>query len=745
MVSRKALRSVTFFIVLFAAASVWAVSSSLWESESKEDFDAGEPDGVSVMAPGQITLGPSADVSLIDALYAWTLTEDSKGNIYAGTGNDGKIFKISKGGETEVFADLELQQVFALAIDKKNTLYAGGFPGGKIYSVNAGGEIAEYFDTGQDSVWALYRGLGGMLYAGTGDNGQIFGVEAQGKGKVLYDSSERRILSLLGDAEGNLYAGSEQNGIIYKLGKDGHPFVFYDTELEEVTSLSMDSEGNLYAVSSPGELFMKIPPQAVPAMPKAAQAAAAQAVAAAVQHAVQAEAAPAVPGMPAIPSPKKRTCIVYKIAKDGAASKFWTSPEKLIFSTVFDGSNLLAGSGDDGIIYEISPTGEDGIYYKAEQKQVLGLHRSASGVIIASLGNDAAVVRFDGGYSSKGDFTSQVHDATAVSRWGKVFWEADTPSQTRISLATRSGNSEEPDDTWSEWSREQTNAEGFVSESPSARYIQWRATLTTSNPKKAPTLRKVTVAYLQTNLAPEVQSVSVGAEAGGGKKEVPGASEMAKALKALASGGAPASGQDGNGKASKDGVKTAPGAHETKQNIQWQADDENGDTLIYKLYFKGTGETRWMLLKDELKEKSYEWDTEAVPDGEYHVKVVASDSPSNPAASALEAERVSEPFMIDNTSPTVTSLRASRRSGGSEDYRVACVVSDNLSPVRSAQYSIDAGDWTPVFPEDGIFDSLSEKVTFTTDKLEQGEHTVVVKAVDYFGNVGAAKTTFVAK
>jgi hypothetical protein len=195
VVLRKVLRNAAFFIVMLAAASVWAVSSSLWESDSKTDFDAGEPDGVSVMAPGQIMLGPSADVSLIDALYAWTLAEDSKGNIYAGTGNDGKIFKISKGGETEVFADLELQQVFALAIDKKDTLYAGGFPGGKVYSVNARGETSEYFDTAQDSVWALYCGLGGTLFVGTGDNGQIFGVEAQGKGQVLYDSPERRILS----------------------------------------------------------------------------------------------------------------------------------------------------------------------------------------------------------------------------------------------------------------------------------------------------------------------------------------------------------------------------------------------------------------------------------------------------------------------------------------------------------------------------------------------------------------------
>ncbi|UCD58609.1 MAG: hypothetical protein JSV16_05745, partial [Candidatus Hydrogenedentota bacterium] len=711
MVVGKVLRSIIFLVSMFAAASAWAVSSSLWEVDSRDDFDAGEPQGVSIVAPGEITLGPRARVTRLDALYVWALVEDSKGNIYAGTGNDGKIFRISREGSEEVFSDLELQQIFALTIDGNDVLYAGGFPGGKVYSIHGQGEVSEYFDTEQNSVWALYIGVNGKLFASTGDEGQIFRIEADGRGNVLYDSPERRILSLLGDTDGNLYAGSEQNGVIYRIDDRGRPFVLYDTELEEVTSMTLDANGNLYAVSSPGELFMKIPPQAAPLVPKTGQDAAAVS-----QPAAHAQAPMPVPGMPAIPSPKKRTCIIYKIARDGAASKFWVSPEKLIFSIAFDGSNLLAGSGDDGIIYLIPSTGEAGTHYKTDQKQVLELYRSARGAIIAGIGNDAAIVRFDGGYSSKGTFISQVHDATAVSRWGKVFWEADVPRQTGISLATRSGNSEIPDDTWSEWSREYTGADGFTSGSPSARYIQWRAALRTSNPRKTPLLRRVTVAYLQTNLAPEVQSVSAGAGTENQKKG-PGA-DLSEKLKSLASKAVPGSEKQGDGKtkAGKQGVKAAPAAPQVKLNIQWQAHDENGDTLEYELYFKGTEETRWKLLEDELSETSYEWDTEAVPDGEYHVKVIASDSPSNPEESSLTAKRVSEPFMIDNTSPIVRALHAApaRDSGG---YRISCTVSDNLSPVRSAEYSIDAGGWVTVFPDDGIFDSLSEKVEFATGRL----------------------------
>jgi hypothetical protein len=742
----KAMRGAIFLIVMLLGANAWAVTSSLWEEDTKKAFDSGQPEGISVMEPGKIVLGPSATITTLDAHYGWSLVEDSKGRVYTGTGNDGKIFRVSHDGKSEVFADLELQQIFTLAIDKRDTIYAAGFPGGKIYSINVSGEISEYYDTEQNSVWSLYLGVDGTLFAATGDKGEIFSVKSSGKGQVLYDSPQRIILSLLGDSEGNIYAGAGEGGIIYKIDKNGHAGVFYNTDLDEVRSMTMDFEGNLYAVSSPGDLFAKIPPpQSAPQTSKPPEEGGIASAIAAMAVAAQTAAPPApIPGMPAIPSPKKRTCIVYKIEKNGAASKFWVSPEVLIFSIVFDGSNLLAGSGDDGIIYVISPTGEEGTYYEAKQKQVLTLHRSKNGAIIASLGNDAAVIRFGSGYASSGVFISQVHDATALSHWGRVFWEADVPPQTSVSLATRSGNSGSPDDTWSKWSQERAGKEGFISESPSARYIQWKATLSTSNSQETPTLRKVTVAYIQTNLPPDVQSVTVGAGATAKKDGVPVA-ELAAALKAISGAaalGAPQQEAE-NVKVSAGEVKAVPSTHETKLKIQWQAKDPNDDTLQYTVYFKGTGETRWLLLKDKLNDTNYQWDTEAVPDGEYRIKVLASDEPSNPIDTALKGERVSDGFMIDNTPPVVKALKAVRQKSGS--YQISATVSDNLSPVSSAQYSIDAGDWQTVFPVDGIFDSLVEQVEFTTGKLEKGEHTIALKANDYFGNIGAGKITFVAQ
>jgi hypothetical protein len=720
-----------FMVLLFSATNAWAVSSSLWESESKADFDAGETEGVSIMPPGRVELGPKTREIDIDALFAWSLAEDSKGNVYVGTGSDGKIFRIPAKGEAEVFAEPKLQQVFALAVGRKDVLYAGGFPGGKIYSIDAKGAVSEYFDTAQDSVWALCARADGSLVVGTGDEGQIFTIEAGGEGKLLYDSPERRILSLLCDADGVIHAGSEQNGIIYRIDKDGRPFVLYDTELEEVTSMIMDDEGALYAVSAPGDLFAKIPPRQAPSMPQAAGAG----IAGGPHAAAPKGGGGGAPVMPALPSGKKRACIIYKIAKDGTAEKLWKSPNKLIFSLAFDGTNILAGSGDEGVVYLITPTGEETKYFKVDQKQALDLLRASDGRVVVASGNEAAVTILGGGRAAEGVFTSRVHDATSVSKWGRIFWGADTPSQTSVAVSTRSGNSEQPDDTWSEWSRERGDAEGFTADSPVARFVQWRARLKTSNPKKTPVLERVTMAYLQKNLAPTVKSVSV--NGANGKNSGAGAASKPKPAPADKSSGAGA-------QASKDGVKKAPAKHKTKVKIVWKASDANGDSLEYELLFKGVEEKNWKLIEDDLTAKSHEWDTEAVPDGEYHVRIIASDAPDNPRPGALTDERVSEPFTVDNTSPTVAALRSSRERGEGA-HKITGTVSDNLSPVRSAEYSVDAGDWIKVFPADGIFDSDSEKVEFRIERLEKGEHTIVLKAVDYFGNVGAGKITFEVK
>jgi hypothetical protein len=89
-------------------------------------------------------------------------------------------------------------------------------------------------------------------------------------------------------------------------------------------------------------------------------------------------------------------------------------------------------------------------------------------------------------YPSTGTFTSSVFDSgKAGSLWGVANWTANLPAGTTVTVQTRSGNTATPDATWSAWTNV-TNG-GSVA-SPSARFLQYQITLTTTDPTLTPTI-----------------------------------------------------------------------------------------------------------------------------------------------------------------------------------------------------------------------------------------------------------------
>ncbi len=180
-----------------------------------------------------------------------------------------------------------------------------------------------------------------------------------------------------------------------------------------------------------------------------------------------------------------------------------------------------------------------------------------------------------------------------------------------------------------------------------------------------------------------------------------------------------------------------------KRTIKWQAKDPNNDQLQYSVYFRGTEEQTWKLLKDEVKSTSYSLDTESFPDGKYLIKVIATDSPANPKDLALSGEYISEVFTIDNTPPKIYDLQANLIGNGS--YLVTGKVEDEGSYIKNIFYSVDGSDWKPILSSDQVLDSKIEHFSFPTEMLSSGEHTVAIKSTDAAGNTNTAKTTIYAK
>jgi hypothetical protein len=175
------------------------------------------------------------------------------------------------------------------------------------------------------------------------------------------------------------------------------------------------------------------------------------------------------------------------------------------------------------------------------------------------------------------------------------------------------------------------------------------------------------------------------------------------------------------------------------ESVLWSARDDNDDDLVFAIYYRGEGEKNWRLLKDKITQHYYSWDTTTMPDGAYYLKIVASDSPSNPPDQAQSDERESDRFEVANTPPRIEALRAQAHSP------TATVTFEGVSTggaLARAQYSLDGGDWQVVFPVGLLSDSPKQKYEIQLSGLAPGEHTIAVEISDRFENKTSAKVTF---
>jgi hypothetical protein len=168
---------------------------------------------------------------------------------------------------------------------------------------------------------------------------------------------------------------------------------------------------------------------------------------------------------------------------------------------------------------------------------------------------------------------------------------------------------------------------------------------------------------------------------------------------------------------------------------RWAASDPNGDPLVFTVEIKGANESEWKMLKDKVSEKYVSWDSTAFPDGEYRLRVTASDAPGNPPAEALTARMESNPFWIDNTPPKITGLSAARNGGKLE---VRWHAADALNNIAKAEYSVDGGDWKVAAPVSRLSDSPELDYALTLD-AGPGEHTIAVRVQDDYDNQSVEK------
>ncbi len=713
------------------AAGLAAVETRFWEHSSAADFDKGTLEGLALRSDGRLMLAPEVR-QLLDAsaAYLWALAADSKGNLYAGGGSPGggaaKIFKITPGGSTETFAEIEGFEIQALAVDRQDRLYAATSPDGKVYRIGRDGKPEVLYEPKAKYIWALAVNSKGELYIGTGEPGQIHRVTPAGQGALFAETEETHVRSLAFDAADNLIAGTEPGGLILRIASDGAPFVLHQAAKREVTAVVASRDGFVYAAAV-GDKQPLTPPALQP-VPPAPTTQAPQTGGAPAQATTPLERsqAPAAPPAPLIRPSVTGGSEVIRIDAEGFPRTVWTDSREIVYSlAVAPGGELLIGTGDEGKLYRLEAPRLYTLLARIPPKQITALVTAADGRIFAATGNVGRVYQFGAKLTERGTFESPVLNADFFSYWGALRYTG-AGHQGSIAFETRSGNLDRPHRNWSPWSKvELADALGRIS-SPPARFLQYRLTLTASG-GRSPEVRRVEIAYLNRNVAPEISRIALAPpNYRFPPRSLTVSSPKTLNLPPLAEARTPAAPKP---------VPVAPA-----QSVQyakgylsarWLASDDNGDELTYKVEIRGAAESAWKLLQDDLSEPYLSWDTTAFPDGEYLLKVTVSDRKSNAPDQALSAELVSEPFVIDNTPPEISQLAATR---GSRTIRIQWAASDALSPIQKGEYSVNGGEWRLAEPAGRLTDSPRLDFAVELNEPGAGEQTIAVRVTDQFDN-----------
>ncbi len=646
-------------VVLAAPSAVLAVSTKSFVFDTSDVFEKGKFEGTAYQSRGTLTRGvKTTRVPVEGAAVAYTSSVGPDGSIYVGTGNDGAIYRVTHEG-AKLFADTDAAVVTSL-VWGDGVLYAGTLPAGKVYAIDAKGSVQERARLeGAEHVWALhFDAKKHTLYAATGPHGKLFSLEGKAGPKLVYDDVSEHLLCLDQDAQGRLYVGTSNGARLVRIdGKDTR--VLYDFPGQELTVLDV---GASFIVAASNE-FPEPP-------------------------AIGADANKDATARLRRPKPGKGK--VYRLGFDSQLSELYDSDAAHISALEIETKTnaVHVGLAQEGRVMRIAENGDRAIWADAEERQVVSLHLdSRSPHFVTSDG--VAVYRVEG-ENQEGRWTSAVLDAKVPARFGELSYRA----QGAVHWATRSGNTETPDDSWTPWSAEAKQS-GPI-KSPGARFLQVQFKLVESAE-----LYAASAFYLPQNQRALINKIRL----------KPGKAPDPKA-------GLP--------------------PHKTVLPLTWDVSNPDDDKLRYRLYYRNEQHTAWLPMlrdQDRLEQPEFDWETRSLPDGYYRVRVEASDEPSNPPALVERAEALSAPLLVDNHGPEILGLKL-------QGKQLVGSVKDSLGPVLQLEVSIDGAPYEPAFPIDGLLDTNEERFAIDLSHLPEGTHIGSVRTSDSAYNVSASSIEF---
>ncbi len=689
------------FLVI-AGLNLYPVEVKKIEVYRFDDFQQGQFKGTALDSKGRLFIGPGIkEIPGPGKEYYLSLDMAPGGNIYIGTGHQASVYRVKPTTPSPAAADapeglpgnieaifesdseLDVYAVLVTGTSSSNeTVFIGTSPEGKIYKISPGKGQKEFFNPDEKFIWDLKEDKTGKIICAVGNSGGVYQITPEGEGAQIFAAEDNHIISLYISGNNSILAGSGDRGILYRID-NRKVKVLFDSPFQEIRGICEDNDGNIY-FSATKEISLTSQIRDSHSREKPLF----------LKKKEKEEETP------------REKSVLYCLHTNGIVEKIWTSGTEYIYSVFYDRKNnsVIIGTGDSGRLYSVKKDGSFAIIYESDSAQIFkiaGNGKGASSGYTLITNNTAAVTGIENTLNRKGIYYSDVYDLQIQSKLGRLYWDAETSAQTEVLLFIRTGNSNVPDNTWTQWSAPFTDSENSPLNISDCRYFQVKAVLNSKDATKSPYLERFRVYYIQSNLRPQLKKIEI-------KKPTP-----KKPVNAY-----------------NPDIKTKTTSEKTIDSnyliVTWEAGDLNKDKLKYNIYIKKYNAQNWILIKEDINENKLQLETQLFQDGKYVLRVVADDSLSNPPTLSKSSDMVSSPFLIDSTAPVVTNFSVTGN-------RIQFTVEDKTSIIANVFYSFDGKLWYPVFPVDMLNDSKSETFDFNLKNL-RAQKFIFLKVMDEFEN-----------
>lgn len=575
---------------------------------------------------------------------------------------------------------------YASALGPDGAIYVGTGNQGNIYRIDDKGHTL--FARCDAPLVSSLVWVGDTLYAGTLERGKVLAIDRKGAVRDYATlTGAQHVWALAYDApRATLYAATGPEGKLFALDKDAKQRVAHDDQAEHLLSLAVDGEGRSYVGTSNGARLVRIVGGKASVLYDAPGQELTTLVLAAGYVAIASNDFTDSGGIDLMKdstrgrkSSRAGKGKVFGVSLEGSVEELYRSDSAHITALEVDtnGDALLVGLGQEGHVVRAKRGQLPVTWADADERQVVALHLTAKQPHFVS-SDGVAVYRLTDA-SARGQWTSAVLDAKMPARFGELSFR----KRGTVHFSTRSGNTDTPDDSWSTWSPELTQSAPI--RSPAARFLQVRASL-----EGDAELYAVQAFYLAQNQPAYVRNV----------------------------------------RANIDRSSDKPAATKAAITLNWDIENPDGDRLRYRVFFKREGNEAYLplLREDELLDKTeLKWDSLAVPDGFYRVRVEASDELATPPPFALKSEAISAPILVDNHAPQLANLQL-------KGVQLSGQANDTLGPISQLELSIDGQPFFPLSAHDGLLDTARESFTVDLRNVPAGRHIFTVRAYDAVNN-----------